>query len=322
MADLKSITRNELNQEVVFTALLVDIKIKSTKNDKKYADLTVQDATMKREIKLWDINQDDPLLDLCEEPAVVEICALVGEYQGRLQLTVKKITEIDRDSVDMSALIPSSKWNYEQMQQWLTEFRDKIKTLPVQTLVDRMVFQAPYYEKYCTYPAAKSVHHNFRHGILQHTLEVLKYCIMVATTKKLSQRQIDRLIAMAFLHDWAKIIEYEPLPSNQFSDEGKMLGHIFIGAHYTQKTIDTIDEFDRDDALIILNGILGHHGALEWGSPVLPKTVEAQILHQADKLSGDVESILSFMQEQENAKEPFTERLWNMSTEFYKGGIS
>ncbi len=322
MPELKSITRNEINQEVVLTALLVDVKIKKTKNGKKYADLVVQDASMKREVKLWDADEEDPLMKKRDEPPVVELVALVGEYQGKLQLTAQKIREVDGNTVDMRALLPSSRWNYDQMKQWLAEFRDSIETLPIKTLVDKMVFEEPYYEKYCTYPAAKSVHHNFRHGILQHTLEVLKYCVMVATTKKLTQRQVDRLIAIAFLHDWAKTIEYEPLPSNQLSDEGKMLGHIFIGAHSAMNIINSIEDFDRDDALIILNGILGHHGMMEWGSPVLPKTVEAQILHQVDKLSGDIESILSFMDENKEATENFTERLWNMGTEYYKGGIS
>ncbi len=90
MPELKSITRNEINQEVVLTALLVDVKIKKTKNGKKYADLVVQDASMKREVKLWDADEEDPLMKKRDEPPVVELVALVGEYQGRLQLTIKK----------------------------------------------------------------------------------------------------------------------------------------------------------------------------------------------------------------------------------------
>ncbi|SDY47835.1 3'-5' exoribonuclease YhaM family protein [Tindallia californiensis] len=322
MRELKSITKDDLNQEVTFIALLIDVKIKATKTGGKYADLTVQDASSKQLVKLWDVAEEDWLQRAKDEIPVIEVKALVGEYQGKLQLTSRSIRKVDKDSIDMKKLVPSSKWNFDQMQQWLEEFRDRIQTPLIKTLVHEMVFQEPYYEKFCIYPAAKSVHHNFRHGILQHTLEVLKYCVVVATTKRLSQRQVDRLIAMAFLHDWAKIIEYEPLPSNKISDEGKMLGHIFIGSHHVMNKIELLEGFDREDALVILNGILGHHGALEWGSPVLPKSVEAQILHQADKLSGDVESILSFMQEQEESRETFTDRLWNMGTDYYKGGIS
>lgn len=320
--ELKSITRDQMNQEVVLTVLLVDAKIKKAKNGKAYADLVIQDASMKQAVKLWDADEEDPLMKRRDELPVVQLTAMVGEYQGRLQLTAQKIMEVDKSTVDMRALIPSSRWNYDQMKEWLAEFRDRIESATIKELVNKMVFEESNYEKYCIYPAAKSVHHNFRHGILQHTLEVLKYCVMVAKIKRLTQRQVDRLIAIGFLHDWAKIMEYEPLPSNQLSDEGKMLGHIFIGTHYTMNVIESIEDFKREDALIILNGILGHHGSLEWGSPVLPKTVEAQILHQADKLSGDIESILSFLDESEENPENFTEKLWNMGTEYYKGGTS
>ena len=126
---------------------------------------------------------------------------------------------------------------------------------------------------------------------------------------------------MAMLHDWAKIIEYKPLPNVGFTEEGTMLGHIFLGAHNTLNAINEIEGFDQEDKLIIINGILSHHGYLEFGSPVLPKTVEAQILHQADKMSGDVESIMTFISEQEDEDEAFTNKLWNMGTNYYKKGI-
>lgn len=100
-----------------------------------------------------------------------------------------------------------------------------------------------------------------------------------------------------------------------------MLGHIFLGAHTALNIMNEIKGFDEEDKLIILNGLLSHHGKLEFGSPVLPKTVEAQILHHADKMSGDIESILSFMQQQEDNSDSFTGKLWNMGTDYYRRGV-
>lgn len=314
---LSQITREHLNQELSVTLLLTAIDIKSARNGKPYADFQVQDNTQKSALRMWDYT---PAEGTPELPMIIDCVVQVGEYREQLQLTLKRWEPTVQKEITMDQLVKSSRWDPEKMKGWLRDYHGYIEAPHLRELIQRMVFEEPYYEKYCTYPAAKTVHHNFMYGILQHTLEVLKYVKMVAGTKKLTQRQQDRLLTMTFLHDWAKIIEYEPVPSENLTVEGRMLGHIFIGAHHTKNTIDNIPDFDETDALIILNGILGHHGTYEWGSPVLPKTVEAQILHQADKLSGDIESIMSFTESQSVGEAPFTDKLWNMGTDYYKEG--
>ncbi len=314
---LKEITKEHLNEVLPFTVLISDVRLKKTKTDKVYADLTVQDASKIMEVKCWDYEKYQQTFEEIEANDPVEIKGAVGEYNGQLQLTVKEVRKLPKGEFNVHNLIPTSTWEYEDMEKGLRVFYEKIETPEFRKLLDELIFSETYYEKFMTYPAAKKVHHNFYHGILQHTLEVLKYSLTVAKTKKLTQRQIDRLMVMAFLHDWAKIKEYAPLPKNDLTDEGLMLGHIFLGTHEALNVINTIEGFREEDKLIILNGLLGHHGALEYGSPVLPKTVEAQILHQSDKLSGDIESILSFMDENRD-EESFTPKLWNMGTAYYK----
>ena len=317
---LNQITKNQLNQEIELTLLLANIKIRTDKNQKLFADLLLQDETMKTDIRMWDYAAQEAVMQGLQLPAIVDCVILVGEYRDQLQLTAKKCIPTANVEIRFDELVQSSQWDPVNMKTWLRDYYEFIKAPHIRELIHRMVFSEPYYEKFCIYPAARKVHHNYMYGIMQHTLEVLKYVKMVASTKRLSQRQLDRLLAMAFLHDWAKIMEYEPLPSDEMTREGRLLGHIFIGAHHTQNTIEQINGFDTEDALIIMNGILGHHGSHEWGSPVLPKTIEAQILHQADKLSSDIESILSFVEEQKNHNDMFTDKLWNMGTDYYKGG--
>ena len=314
---LKELTKDHLNEVLGFVVLISDIRVKKTKTDKTYADLTVQDASKIMEVKCWDYEKYQQIFEEIEANDPVEIKGVVGEYGGQIQFTVKEVRKLPKGEAKVQNLIPTSTWDYEAMEKGLRVFYEKIETREFQQLLDEMIFSDKYYEQFMTYPAAKKVHHNFYHGILQHTLEVLKYSFTVATTKKLTQRQIDRLMVMAFLHDWAKIKEYAPLPKNDLTDEGIMLGHIFLGTHEVLNVMERIEGFKEEDKLIILNGLLGHHGALEWGSPVLPKTIEAQILHQSDKMSGDTESILSFMDENQDG-ESFTPKLWNMGTGYYK----
>lgn len=320
--NLSQLTNDYMNQELTMTLLLTGINVKTARNGKEYVDLHLQDQTQKCEARLWDFQLHKETLANLELPFVVDCLLHVGEYKDQRQLTAKQCFPTKDNAVTIEQLLQRSKWNPEKMKEWLRDYYDFIEAPHIKELIRRMIFTEPYYQMFCTYPAAKLVHHNFLHGILQHTLEVLKYGKIVAATKKLSQRQTDRLLAMIFLHDWAKIREYEPVPSNGLTLEGRLLGHIFMGAHESMKVMEEIEGFDSDDALIILNGILGHHGSYEWGSPVLPKTVEAQLLHQADKLSGDIESILSFLENQQDKGSAFTDKLWNMGTDYYKGGLA
>ncbi len=318
---LKDIDRNYISQNFDLTVLIGDVRVKAARNGKRFADIMIQDASKMMEAKYWDYEDNEEFINSISAEEAVNIKAVVGEYQGQIQVTIKNIEKANMDEIDIADLIPTSTWELNSMKNGLDFFYDKISSPHMKELLDKMIFSDDYFKIFSTHPAARQVHHNYYHGLLQHTLEVLKFAYTVATTKNLSQRQIDRLIVMTMLHDWAKTMEYKALPHVGFTEEGTMLGHIFLGAHSTLNIINEIEGFDEDDKLIIINGILGHHGYLEFGSPVLPKTVEAQILHQADKMSGDIESIMSFMSEQGNEEEAFTNRLWNMGTNYYKRGI-
>ena len=315
--NLREIAKEHLNSIIEANVLLTDIKIKVSKNEKKYADLIIQDRTKVMEAKLWDYEEYESLLTSNGVNNIFKVKALVGEYQGQVQLNIKELKLYKGEELVIKDFIPVSSWNYDSMINGLKTFYEKVESQHLKELLNRMVFCDDYLDKFSTYPAARKIHHNFYHGLMHHTLEILTYAQTVGKLKKLTQHQMDRLIVMGMLHDWAKIFEYKTLPELGFTDQGVMLGHIFIGAHYTFNVMNEIEGFPYEDKLVILNGILGHHGNLEWGSPVLPKTVEAQILHHCDKMSGDVESILSFMSEQTD-DELFTNKLWNMGTEFYR----
>lgn len=317
---LKEIGRNHLNQQVELWGMLIETKVRIAKNEKRYADLILQDNTKRVEVRYWDYEENLKFFEEMQDNALVAMTAVVGEYQGQLQLTAKAIRLLGETEANPGDFLPVSEWGMETLMKGLDYFYDKVETPHLKKLLDKMIFHQDFFQQFSTYPAGKQVHHNFYHGLLQHVLEVLKYAYTVATTKKLSQRQVERLIVMVLLHDWAKIIEYTPLPSIGFTEEGAMLGHIFLGAHHAYNAMREIEDFDREDMLIILNGILSHHGKLEYGSPVLPKTVEAQILHHADKMSGDIESILAFTALEDTEGATFTGKLWNMGTEYYLKG--
>ncbi|MDR5659329.1 OB-fold nucleic acid binding domain-containing protein [Serpentinicella sp. ANB-PHB4] len=316
---LKDIGKEHLHTVVECIVLLSDVKIKVSRNGKEYADIIIQDRSKAMEVKLWDYEKYSDFFQSLDNNSIVKVHGQVGEYQSQLQLTIKEIEKYEKADISIKDFIPTSNVQIDSMINGLKGYYNKVQSEHLKVLLDKMIFEEENFNKFMTYPAAKKVHHNFYHGLIHHTLELLSYAQTVAKVKKLTQHQYERLIVMCMLHDWAKTLEYKALPDIGFTEEGTMLGHIFMGAHYTLNAINTIPNFNHNDKLVILNGILGHHGSLEFGSPVLPKTVEAQILHQIDKLSGDIESILSFIEDHSEDEEMFTGKLWNMGTDYYKG---
>lgn len=319
---LKDITLECVNQNFEFIVLISDINIKVAKNGNGFVDFIIQDASKIMDAKYWEYDDNKEFISSINIGEPVKIKVFINKYLDKAQIIIKDIKKLDKSEVDIKDLILTSDWNYDKMIEGLKFFYKKITFSHLQELLDKMIFSDDYFEKFSTHLAAKKLHHNYYHGLLQHTLEVLKFAYTVAITKELSNRQQERLIVMAMLHDWGKIIEYESFPNIDFTNEGEMLGHIFLGTHKTLNCINEIENFDEDDKLIILNGILSHHGKPEFGSPIMPKTIEAQILHQADVMSGNTESIITLIKSQEDEKEAFTSKLWNMeNTHYYKRGI-
>lgn len=309
------------NKDFEVSVLVTEKKVRIAKNGNKYIDFRLQDSSLIKEAKYWDYESNEKLIDSIDAGDIIKIKFSISEYQDKAQININEIEKISIEDVNIDDFVLTSDWNFEKMKEGLEFFRKKIKTPHLGKLIDKMIFSDEYFNVFSIHPAATIIHHNYYHGLLQHTLEVLKFAYTVGSTKKLSKRQLERLIVMSMLHDWGKIIEYKYLPSIEYSDEGKMLGHIFLGTHTALNIINEIEDFDKDDKLIILNGILSHHGYLEFGSPVLPKTIEAQILHQADMMSCKAETIIAFIKDQENEKDSFTPKLWNTGSCYYKEGV-
>ena len=135
---------------------------------------------------------------------------------------------------------------------------------------------------FCEHSAGKSMHHSYFGGLLEHTVSVVEICDFMRKRNKLIDRDI--LITCAILHDVGKIYELNDFTGNNYSDEGELIGHIVIGSDLISKKICEINNFPDDLRLKILHCILSHHGEYEFGSPKLPKTIEALVLHFADDL--------------------------------------
>lgn len=261
-------------------------QIMKSKVGKNYISLKVQDKTGIVDAKVWEINNS---IQDFNEKDFIKIDATVTMFNGEKQLNIKKIRKSEEGEYDPSDYIPATKKDVNAMYEELMAFIPTIESVYVKQLLEKIFFEhKEISSKIKTHSAAKSMHHNYLGGLLEHTLSITQICDFLANHYPTANRDI--LVCTAMLHDVAKIIELSDFPENDYTDEGQLLGHIFIGAELIGKTASTIDGFPKTLENLLKHSILGHHGQLDYGSPKVPSTIEAFILSCADNLDAKVKT--------------------------------
>lgn len=258
-----------------------------TKNGKPYENLTLQDKTGTMDAKLWDPNsagiEDFDALDY------VEINAQASIYNGAMQLSVKRVRKCREGEYDPANYLPVSSKNIDEMYKDLLGLIKSIKTVQLRMLLEEFfVKDEDFIKKFKNSSAAKTVHHNFIGGLLEHTLSVANMCNYMATAYPIINR--DLLISAAILHDIAKTKEFSEFPVNDYTDDGQLLGHIVMGYEMVSDKINQIPGFPKKVASELLHCILSHHGELEYGSPKKPALIEAVALSFADNTDAKIET--------------------------------
>lgn len=259
---------------------------------KSYLSLKLQDKTGTVDAKVWDLNND---IKSFEENDFIKIDANAIIYQNDIQLNIKKIRRSMEGEYDPADYIPCSEKNIDTMYQ---EFLDYIKTIEssyIKKLLQKIFLEHPVVSKrFKTHSAAKSIHHGYMGGLLEHSLSVTQICDFAAPKYKYVDRDI--LIASAMLHDVGKVLELSEFPVNDYTDDGQLLGHLIIGAEIIKDTAAEIEGFPKQLESLLKHCMLSHHGEYEYGSPKLPKTIEAFILHCADNLDAKTKVIEEMLQ--------------------------
>ena len=250
-----------------------------TKNGKTYENVILQDKTGTLDAKIWEPNSLG--IDEFEAMDYVEVTGEVTTFNGTLQLNIKRIRKIDAERCNQRDFLPCSEKNIEEMYQELLGFIKKIKNPYMAKLViSCFVEDEQFIKRFQYHSAAKTVHHGFIGGLLEHTLGVTKLCDYFV--KNYPMLQYDLLIPAALFHDIGKMWEISTFPENDYTDDGQLLGHIAIGYEMVGNRIKTIEGFPTRTASELKHCILSHHGELEYGSPKKPALIEAMALNFAD----------------------------------------
>lgn len=263
------------------------------KNGKTFYSLVLQDKTGTIDGKIWELSN---AIEHFEAMEYVKLSAKVTSFNNKLQLNIRQTRRAEEGTYDISDYMPMTKFNIDEMFKELLALIDSIKDEKLKTLLKSFfVEDASFAKAFKMSSAAKSMHHAFVGGLLQHTLSVARIADFLAGFYPIMNR--DLLVTAAICHDIGKVKEISEFPVNDYTDAGNLLGHIVMGAMMVKEKADGIAGFDETLKNNLVHCILAHHGKLEYGSPEKPKIIEAVALSFADdtdaKLEGFSEALES-----------------------------
>ncbi|MBR1670587.1 MAG: HD domain-containing protein [Butyrivibrio sp.] len=274
----------------------------TTKNGKEYYSVILQDKTGTVDAKIWEPGSGG--IEEFEATDCIDVFGEVTSFNNALQVNIKRARKCGEGEFDLSNYLPVSKKNNDDMYKELLAIIGTIENPYLKALLDKFfVDDKEFIERFRRSSAAKTVHHGFIGGLLEHTLSVTKLCDYMASTYPLLKR--DLLLTAAICHDIGKTRELSLFPVNDYTDEGQFLGHIVMGCEMVGEKARQIEGFPEILKQELQHCILAHHGEFEYGSPKKPAIMEAVALNLADNTDAKMET--------------FTELLSNVSAPGWQG---
>lgn len=291
---VKKIAELTVGERVTATYAVKDKSLAPFKSKPgQYLSLTLGDATGEITARMWDNAEEAAALFQTGDAIIVR--AKVEEYRGQNQLVIEKLKKAEQDARQKSELLPQSPRDLEALRQQLLAHVEEVEDAPLRALVDAFFGDEEFLEEFCSAPGAKRLHHAHVGGLLEHTVGVVQILETVAEIHPELDRDV--LIAGALLHDVGKIHELEAGAAFEYTDVGRLVGHIVLTDRMVTEKMEAIEDFPAEMANRLTHLLLSHHGQKEYGAPVLPMTAEACALHYADNLDAHVQYFSQVVQD-------------------------
>ena len=260
--------------------------VAQSKAGKTYYSLTLQDMTGTIDGKIWDLSN---AIEHFEAKDYIKVSGQITSFNNALQFNIRRVQRANEGEYEVSDYMPTSEFNIEDMYTELRALIDSIREPHLKELLySFFVNDGTFVSKFKTHSAAKSVHHGFIGGLLEHTLSVTRICDFFSKNYPMLNR--DLLLTAAMCHDIGKVYEISEFPENEYTDEGNLLGHIVMGTMMVRDKAKDIEGFPHKLLGELEHCILAHHGKLEFGSPKKPGLMEAMALAYADDTDAKMES--------------------------------
>lgn len=273
-------------EEVVIVGKINTINESTTRDGQPFVSVNIEDATGTVTGRLWNTKEHR-----FEKGMVYQVSGTMSEYNSRLQLIVSGYEQILDEAIVGSFFTsaPKSKeWIAERTRYYVKLITDQDYQRIVETLLEK------YHEEFFEYPAATQNHHAYLQGLSYHTVTMCQLAESIMPTYEMFDASL--VYAGILLHDLGKIVELSDAKGPEYTNEGKLLGHLVLGAQWAKETAEQLN-VDAHKSLLLQHLIISHHGRREWGSAQVPQTAEAELLYFIDNLDSKMESIRVFLEE-------------------------
>jgi 3'-5' exoribonuclease len=281
------------NQTVSTTFLVKSKELRNKKTGGQFALITLSDRTGDIVGQWWDNFEDS--IDTFDRDDIVFARGLVNVYRNHLQLSIHRMRPCQAHEFNLCDYFPATKYDVEEMFAELMAIIGEFKNEHLRRLLQNIFADENTARKFKRAPAAKTMHHPYLGGLLEHSLSLVKLCRKVG--EHYDGIDVDLLQTGAVLHDFGKIDELSYERAFGYTNEGQMIGHLVMETIMVADHIKQIPDFPDELRRHLLHLLLAHHGKLEYGSPKLPSTPEALMLAYLDDLDSKVEAMLRLIAE-------------------------
>jgi 3'-5' exoribonuclease len=287
---------NEIKEnENVDSLFLVKEKSSSvTKTGNPYLKLKLGDRSGEMEARIW--TSVEIFAQSFERDDFVHVKGKAVSFQEHLQLNITYMEKVGEEEILLSDFFPVAEKDIDEMFQSLTEISQQVKNQYLKELLRLFWEDEPFLERFKMAPASKWLHHTYLGGLLEHTLSLTQ--LVIKNAPHYEVLNIDLLLTASILHDLGKVEELSYKRSFDYSDEGRLLGHIILGLEKVEDKIRQLPEFPKDLSTLLKHLLLSHHGQYIWGSPKKPMTLEAVMLHYLDDMDAKMNGIKQFLKTQ------------------------
>jgi 3'-5' exoribonuclease len=290
------------NKIVTSNFVVVSKQIKPKKSGEPYLALTLGDRSGHLEAKMWDNVEE--VLNAFEQDDFLKVKGLVNKYKNRFQLTIHKLRKLGESEIEFSDYLPKTTRNIDELWQTLTDFVASFRDPHLKSLVQAFMSDPEITTAYRNAPAAKTLHHAYIGGLLDHVVSLFRSCDLIC--RNYPQVNRDLLLTGAFLHDIGKIHELTYNRSFSYTTRGQLLGHMIIELEMLQAKLVLFPGFPAELKTLIEHLIISHHGEYEFGSPKLPMFPEALLLHYMDDLDSKMEAMRAHFEREADLESSWT----------------
>src|ERR1051325_9530870 len=290
------------NKNITTYFVVASKQVKPRKTGEPFIALTLADRTGHIDAKVWDNVAD--VIDTFEQDDFVKIKGLINKYNQRFQLTVHKLRKCEESEIDFADYLPKTTKDIDELWRTLGGFIATFQNPHLKRLVEVVMADPQIAQAYRTAPAAKTLHHAYIGGLLDHVVSLFKSCDLMCQ----NYPQIDRDLLMtgAFLHDIGKVHELAYTRAFSYTTRGQLLGHMIIELEMLQEKLKQVPDFPDELKTLVEHLIISHHGQYDFGSPKLPMFPEALMLHYLDDLDSKMEAMRAHFEREQDLDSPWT----------------